>query len=264
MTILHNYKYTLCMLFISAMLAFSTAGPVYALTVQVSPDNVAINLGYHGAKLQITGQSRAGDDLIIRITNANGDAHYKYIGKAGGLVWMKKGDISFQNVPGVYLLYSSRDLELLLDPAEQKANVIGFDALKETLEIETANEEFQQDKARWQDEFIRFKEKENLYITQTGTVTRKHGQKSDDYQVEVSWPYQAATGDYTVESIAVRNGKIVERATTNFTVERAGIVKKLTDLAFNRAALYGIMAVLIAMVAGFAVGLVFKKGGGAH
>ena len=264
MTIKYNYKYTLCMLFVLIIMAFSNVSQVYALTVQVSPDNVAINLTYNGAKLQVSGNSKAGDDLIIRITSVNGDAHYKYIGKAGGLVWMKKGDISFKNVPGIYMLYSSRDLEHLFSLAEQKVNLIGFDALKETLEIETDNEEILKDEARWENEFIRFKEKENLYITQTGTVTRKHGQDSDTYQVEVPWPYQAPIGEYTVEAMAVRGGKIVDSTEASFTVERAGLVRQLTDMAFNQAALYGIMAVIIAIIAGFAVGMIFKKGGGAH
>lgn len=252
------------MFLILGFMALIPAVPARALTVNVSPETVAINLSYNGTTLQVNGQSKAGDDLIVRITNTNGDAHYKYIGKAGGLVWMKQGDISFNNVPGVYLLYSSRDLELLLSPAEQKANLIGFEALKGALEIETASPELLSDKERWNNEFIRFKEKERLYTIQTGTVTRKHGQDSDTYQVEIFWPYQAATGDYLVEAMAVRDGKIVESVKTNFTVERTGLVKKLTDMAFNQAALYGIMAVIIAIVAGFAVGLIFKKGGGAH
>ena len=48
------------------------------------------------------------------------------------------------------------------------------------------------------------------------------------------------------------------------TVVRSGIVAKLSNLAFNHAAIYGIIAIVIAMAAGFAVGALFKKGGGAH
>ena len=39
---------------------------------------------------------------------------------------------------------------------------------------------------------------------------------------------------------------------------------KLSNLAFNHAAVYGILAIFVAMAAGFAVGALFKKGGGAH
>lgn len=240
------------------------SGSAQALTCRVSPDQIAINLGYHGATLTVTGENTAGDELIIRIGNAAGEAHYKYIGKAGGFFWMKKGDVGFKNVPGVYLLYTSRDIEHLLDPAGRQANLIGYEALKEAAEMETASDELNGNEARWKEEFIRFKEKEGIYAIHSGTITRQHGAASDTYQAQVAWPYQAAPGTYTVEAMAVRDGQVVERAEASFTVARTGSVAWLSNLAFNRPAAYGIMAVVIAIIAGFAVGMVFRKGGGAH
>lgn len=240
------------------------AVPARAVTCQVTPAEVKIGLNYHGASLTVTGENQAGDDLIIRIGNEAGEAHYKYMGKASGLFWMKKGDVSFKNVPGVYLLYSSREMEHLLDEAAQKANLIGYKALQEAAEMESASPEVQGDEARWKSEFIRFKQKQNLYAIHTSTVTRQHGQANDTYSVEVAWPFQAPPGTYTVETLALRDGQVAERARASFTVARTGVVAQLTDLAFNKAALYGIMAVVIAIIAGFAVGMIFKKGGGAH
>jgi uncharacterized protein (TIGR02186 family) len=240
------------------------AVPAGAVTCRVAPNHVNIDLNYHGATLSVTGENQAGDDLIIRIGNQAGEAHYKYMGKAGGLFWMKKGDVTFKNVPGVYLLYSSRELGNLLDEAGLKANLIGYRALQEVTEMEAASSELQADESGWKNEFFRFKENQNLYAIHTGTVTRQHGQDNDTYQVEVAWPYQAPPGNYTVEVMAVRDGRVVERAEALFTVDRSGIVAWLSDLAFNKAALYGIMAVVIAIIAGFAVGMIFKKGGGAH
>jgi uncharacterized protein (TIGR02186 family) len=235
-----------------------------AVTCTVTPDNVPITLNYNGAELAVSGENVAGDDLIIRITSEAAEAHYKYKGKAGGLFWMKKGDVSFENVPGVYLLYSTREMENLLDPENLRANLIGFDALKEASTMVTESAELQGQDARWKNEFIRFKEKLNLYAVRTGTVTRQHGQTSDTYALDVQWPSQAVPGTYTVEALAIRNGKVVERANSQFNVEQAGMVKLLSELAFENAALYGIMAVVIAIIAGFAVGMIFKKGGGAH
>lgn len=257
-------KYITPMLAALLLLAPAAVRPAQALTCKVTPDKVAINLGYHGATLSVTGENTAGDELIIRIGNTSGEAHYKYMGKAGGFFWMKKGDVGFKNVPGVYLLATSRDIEHLLDPAGQKANQIGYEALKETAEMESASAELNGNEAKWKDEFIRFKEQQNLYAIHSGTITRQHGQASDTYVAEVAWPYQAPPGTYTVETMAVRDGQVVERAETSFTVARSGMVAWLSNLAFNRPAVYGIMAVVIAIIAGFAVGMVFRKGGGAH
>jgi len=244
------------------LLPLAAIRPAQALTCKVNPNTVAINLGYHGSTLSVTGENTAGDELIIRVGNAAAETHYKYMGKAGGLFWMKKGNVGFKNVPGVYLLYTSRDIEHLLDPAGQKANLIGYEALKAAAEMETPSAELNGNEAKWKEEFIRFKEHQNLYAIHSGAVTRQHGATSDTYQAEVVWPYQAAPGTYTVEAMAVRNGQVVERAETSFTVGRTGVVAWLSNLAFNSPAAYGIMAVVVAIIAGFAVGLVFRKGGG--
>ncbi len=241
-----------------------TASPaISAITCQVSPKQIDINLTYHGATLTVTGESAPGDDLVIRIGNKAAPAHYKYIGKAGGIFWMKKGNITFKNVPGVYILASSGKLESILDPEAMKANLLGYAAIKATAEIEEGNPGLSKNEARWKNEFIRFKEKQNLYTIHPGTVTIQPGQ-TNTYRVEVPWPFQAPPGTYSIEAMAIRNGKVAERARTDFTVARTGMVAKLTDLAFNKPALYGIMAVVIAIIAGFAVGMIFKKGGGAH
>jgi len=256
------HKFAIPLLAVLLLLPLATARPAQALTCKVNPNTVAINLSYHGATLTVTGENTAGDELVIRIGNAAGETHYKYMGKAGGFFWMKKGNVGFKNVPGVYLLYTSRDIEHLLDPAGQKANLIGYEALKEAAEMETASDELNGNEAKWKEEFIRFKEHQNLYAIHSGTITRQHGATSDTYQAEVAWPYQAAPGTYTVEAMAIRNGQVVDRAQSEFTVARTGVVEWLSNLAFNSPAAYGIMAVVVAIVAGFAVGMIFRKGGG--
>jgi hypothetical protein len=62
----------------------------------------------------------------------------------------------------------------------------------------------------------------------------------------------------------VKDGRIVETAESKILVEQVGTVKSLATMAKNRGALYGLLSILAALGAGFGVGLVFRKGGGAH
>ena len=246
----------------SAVGTFFQAGPVSALTTEVTPQNIPINLLYHGAQLSIKGVSDVNDDLIVRISTEPTEAHMKFKGKAAGLFWMKMGDISFEHVPAAYLLFSSRNLENLLSKDERIKEGIGFEAIKDQAVMESSAEGMDPD--RWIAEFIKFKKAEKLYLIEEGAVTRQHGAQGNEYQLEVKWPYQAAPGKYNIEVLAIRDGKVVDRAETSLTVERTGIVAKLSNLAFNHAAVYGIISIVVAMFAGFAVGALFKKGGGAH
>lgn len=243
---------------LTCFMFFSNETARAAVTTEVTPQDIAINLLYHGTKLSIKGQSDANDDIIVKIDTDPIDAHMKYKGKAAGIFWMKLGDMSFEHVPAVYILSSSQKLESLLSKDERVMEGIGFESIKANAKMESTAEDM--DPKRWIDEFIKFKKAEKLYKIEEGTVTK--GQ--DGYQLEVDWPFQAGPGTYNVEVMAVRDGKVVDRTQTNLTVARAGIVATLSNLAFNHAAVYGIIAIVVAMAAGFAVGALFKKGGGAH
>jgi hypothetical protein len=84
------------------------------------------------------------------------------------------------------------------------------------------------------------------------------------YFMKFKWPYQAAPGNYLVTVYAVKGGKVVEQATSGVLVEQVGGVKALAGMAKKNGALYGLLSILSALGAGFGVGLVFRKGGGAH
>ena len=245
----------------AACILFSGA-PAWALTSEVTPRNIPINIMYHGAQVSIKGESDANDDLIIRISSEPADAHMKFKGKAAGLFWMKMGDISFEHVPSVYLLYSSRNLDNLLQAEQRVKEGIGFESIKTGTKMESSAADMDPD--RWIAEFIKFKKAEKLYKIEEGTITRGQGTRGNEYQLEVSWPYQAAPGTYNIEVLAIRDGNVIDRAETSLTVARTGIVEMLSNLAFNHAAVYGIISIVVAMAAGFAVGALFKRSGGAH
>jgi hypothetical protein len=57
----------------------------------------------------------------------------------------------------------------------------------------------------------------------------------------------------------------ISDASTEFTVEKVGLPQKLSALAFNHGALYGILSIAVAIVAGIVMGLLFgSKSKGGH
>jgi uncharacterized protein (TIGR02186 family) len=233
-----------------------------ALTCSVTPDTIPITFSYHGAQLTITGQSAGTDDLIVTITSDPVDTALKYKEKVGGLVWMKKGTLEFKGAPRIYLLHSTAALDRILVAAERNLHLLGYDALRGEIRIEDSAGNPADGK--WFDEYLKFKKEEKVYDIQEGSVVRQHGVEGNTYQVKVAWPYQAPPGTYQVEVIAARDGQVVDRASTHFEVKSVGITAALSKMAFEHAAWYGIMAVVIALLAGLAVGAIFKKGGGSH
>jgi uncharacterized protein (TIGR02186 family) len=251
-------KYLFALSFVLA-LGMYASGQALAFTCKVTPGTIPISLGYHGTKVKITGEGLQAPDLVIQIHSPPGEEHLKYKGKAGGIFWMKLGTMTFENVPGVYLVYSTRDTHELLSPEKCAELSIGFDSLKKKARIKSNLKNLDRDK--WLEEFMKFKKEEHLYLEQSGVI--RVDTASQTYELDIDWPFEAPPGEYDVEAIAIRDGQVVDKAKAMIKDQRVGIEELLSHMAFERPALYGIIAIVVAIIAGFGVGMIFK-GGGAH
>ena len=244
-------------------LAISSGTASAQLTAMANHDNIKIDFFYHGSSVSVKGVSDADTDLVIKIAAPEGHESLMQKGKVGGTLWMNVGTLKLEKVPNLYTIHSTKKLEDILEPAEMEKYVIGYPALSRHIEMSpVANDG---EKAKWFDEYVKYKENSKLYATTSGKIEIKKGSDgTQQYYILTKWPYQAPPGDYIVTVYAVKNGKVLEQAEAKVKVEQAGIVKTLSGMAKNSAAFYGIISILSALGAGFGVGLVFRKGGGAH
>lgn len=255
---------TAVLVIVAAAISFLTAGDAFAmLTAKANHDHITIDFFYHGSTVSVRGISDPNVDLVIKMTSPEGHQVLKQKGKVGGALWMNIGQLKFENTPNLYEVFSTKKLDDILSRKEMEKYVIGYPALRNHVEISpVANEE---EKTKWFNEFVKFKEDSRVYVTSFGTITTKaNADNSQGYYILTDWPYQASPGDYLVTVYAVRNGKVVEQAESRVNVEQVGMVKTLATMAKNSAALYGFLSVGVALCAGFGVGMVFKKGGGSH
>lgn len=245
-------------------LQLALAGTASAmLTAKANHDHISIDFFYHGSTVSIRGESDPGVDLVVKITSPEGHQVLKQKGKVGGILWMNVGHLKFENAPNFYGLYSTGKVEEILKPGEMTKHLIGYPALEKHIEVTPAADEDK--KAGWFAEFVRYKEAQKLYAyayDKVTVTTKANGRQ--EYYLMTDWPYQALPGKYLVRVYAVKNGRVVEQAETQVLVEQVGTVKALASMAKEKAAFYGLLSVAIALSAGFGVGLVFRKGGGAH
>ncbi len=248
---------------VCAALVFLVAGTASAaLTVTANHDHIKIDFFYHGSTVSIRGVSDPGTDLIIKITAPGGHLALRQKGKVAGLLWMNVGELKFDNVPSLYSLHSTKKISDILSNEERDKYQIGYESIGKQAEIQPiANEA---DKQKWFNEFVKFQEASKLYAESEGDVSLSGKAGEQYYYVLSPWPYQAAPGEYTVTVYAVKDKKVVESSATKVWVEQVGLVKSFAEMAKNSAALYGTISILAALVAGFGVGIIFRKGGGAH
>jgi uncharacterized protein (TIGR02186 family) len=253
----------LLVLFMSVTFAAVWPGNASAmLTAKANHDHITIDFFYHGSTVSIKGESDPGVDLVIKVTAPEGHQELKQKGKVGGLLWMNVGSLKFEQVPNFYAVYSTRKLEEMLSPDEMEKHTIGYAALQKHVTVTpVAGEE---EKARWFNEFVKFKEDSRVYNVSSGKIETTNKDGKQGYSILTDWPYQAQPGEYLITVYAVKNNKVLEQAEAKVKVEQVGMVKTLATMAKDSAAFYGFLSVGIALGAGFGVGLVFRKGGGSH
>ncbi len=259
---IQNSKFKIVVFLIFAFLFFNFAFLEMAsaeLTIKANHNHIKIDFFYHGSTVSVKGTSDPNTDLVIKITAPDSHEPLKQKGKVAGLLWMNTGTLNFENVPGLYSIHSTGNINDILSSDEMDRHVIGYSALNKHIEITPVADE--EEKSRWYGEFIKFKESSKLYSTSTEKVSTELKDGKQEYYILTEWPYQAPPGEYLVTVYAVKDLRVVEMAETKVKVEQVGAIKALANMAKNNGAVYGIVSILIALGAGFGVSLIFKKGG---
>ncbi|HSB31387.1 MAG TPA: TIGR02186 family protein [Candidatus Sulfobium mesophilum] len=245
-------------------LAFAAAATTASaqLTATANHDHITVDFFYHGSTVSVRGVSDPETDLVIKISSPEGHQTLRQKGKVGGLLWMNVGKLTFEHVPNLYFLHSTKNLTEMLSNEELNKYVLGYSALESHAEVAPVSGA--SEKNKWFDEFVKMKEASKVYATSSGKISTTAKDGLQEYYVLMDWPYQASPGEYTVSVYAVKGNKVVEQAESKVTVEQVGVVKSLAGMAKQSAAVYGIISIIAALGAGFGVGLIFRKGGGAH
>jgi uncharacterized protein (TIGR02186 family) len=234
----------------------STSAPAaeFEATIEVSPDTIAIDSFYHGERLMLRGMLPAGCEPVLVLKGENKEHSLRRKGRVGPL-WMNIGDVNVKNAPELYyLLTAAENLEAVAPAATLSDHGIGYDALREVIAIE-------QDDAQNSSmfgEFIKFKEKMGFYRSLTGAIdVEPEGENKVRYSATVAIPAKVPPGTYEAQVYCFGSRLLISHSAKTFVVKKVGLTKWLTTLAFTHAALYGILAILVAMAAGLLMGLLF-------
>lgn len=226
--------------------------------LNLEPGVVEMSTFYNGTTVSVSGMIPAGAEAVVRLSGEPEELHLKKKGKVGGLLWMNTGDLTFDNAPRVYKLFTAKGFD---DLEASGAGDFGFAALKNRIKITPASAE----NDFFLQEFIRLKEHESLYAVMPGSVSygmEEGGMKS--YQATLPIPPGMKPGSYNVEIAAVRDGAIVATAAEPLVLELVSLPSRLSKMAFGHALWYGVMSVMIAVMAGLLMGTLFRGKGGAH
>jgi hypothetical protein len=227
------------------------ACPAFAaapVSMTIRPNLVAIGTGFNGTKLTVTGAVPQGASAVIRLLGEPRNKTFKKKGKALGLLWMNLGEVEIKGVPDVFLVGTDGASEVNWEHSD-----LAFQSVKGDTDDGTY------------DEFIKLMEADGFYEVEKGIIQytgEEEGMRS--FRAELSIPSAMHQGVYRVEVLAVQDGQVADMAAEELHTKLTGLPAFLSKLAFDHSLLYGVAAVIIAILAGLFMSLIFKERGAAH
>jgi uncharacterized protein (TIGR02186 family) len=236
--------------FAIAMLAFPPAGA--ELVAALSNHLVAISTGFSGTDVLLFGAIDGTGDVVVVVRGPESVATVHRKGRNFG-IWVNEADLSFANVPGYWAISSSRPLQTLVPDGVADFHQLGLQYLRLVPLEKSSNRRIREFRAA----LIRNKQRTGLYSDTPGEITFLGNRL---FRTDLWIPANAPIGTYTVSVYLVRDNDVVSAETTPLVVGKVGFEARVFDLAHRQALGYGILAVLIAAVAGWTANLVFRKG----
>jgi uncharacterized protein (TIGR02186 family) len=235
------------------------------VTFKAELDPAVIHIGafYNGERVSVTGEIPAKSEIVIRVKGKRQDLEFQKKGRVLGILWMNRETVTFHQLPSVYLLYTANSLGDMAQSmgGEPGVQEINLNSLESQVDITPAPA----DKHSLMEELVKLKTSEGLYGVQQNAIHYGETQgATKPFAATLSLPPRLPLGDYGVEIFALNHGNIVARTTDHLKVDEVGFPALLSNLAFEHAGLYGILASLVAIAAGLLMGLLFRESKGAH
>ena len=215
------------------------------------PARVEIGLFYSGVDLEVSAETEPGADVALLITGPASELLLREQARRWGLFWAPAGEVTFDHVPSLYLLRTTRELEDLASPDVLEELGVGYPSVLARLGQPVPHNLFR--------ELVVLKESEGLF---SSTVA-----KSDDpgasltgtasFRAVAHIPARASADTYSVQVFAFRHGRLVDRVVGAFEIEEAGFVDFVSSLAETHGLAYGVFAVAVAVASGLLVGFLF-------
>jgi len=221
-----------------------------AVVADLSSHLIAISSGFTGTSVVLFGATDGPGDVVAVVRGPEHEMTVWRKGKVAG-IWVNAESMTYTNVPSFYAVAASRPLDEVLLPGAAALYRIGTANLK----LESKPPMSGDRTKRFAGALIAEQERAGLISAEIGKITFL-GERL--FRASIAFPANVPTGTYLVEVFLARDRDVVGAQTTPLRVEKVGIDAAVFDFARREAALYGAIAVLTAVVAGWLASLPFR------
>jgi uncharacterized protein (TIGR02186 family) len=247
-----------CLLFPAIVAGSETAFDQSPVPLTLVPDQIRVGTFYRGAKIDVSADILKCDGAVIIFTSEGENVTLNRKGRVAG-IWLNVAQVTVSNAPEAYILETSDELENFCPPEKRQQLGLGEEYLRKRIKFicdePLVGSEF--------DEFLRLKTKSGTYNVNIGVGLKPAGSGRLKLTAVLPIPATVPPGTYRVLLYTFKDGEPVQMGMSTLQIEQVGLARLMSRLARNRAALYGVFAVVIAMTAGIGMGIIFNLSRGA-
>ena len=244
----HVFGMALCL----ALLATGSPAQSETLVADLSQRLIAITTGFAGTAVLLFGATDGEGEVIVVVRGPERMVTMHRKSRVLG-IWANTAKMTFERAPSFYAVASSIPLEEIA-PALRARHELGTDFLRLELPPAKASPNVAQE---WRQGLIRNFQTADLYASEVGEISFLGNSL---FRVEVSLPSNVPTGAYQVLTYLLRDGEVISAQTMPLFVSKIGTEAFIFDFAVRHSAFYGLIAIIIALVAGWVAHLAFRKG----
>lgn len=243
--------------FALALIAVLAAAPPQATRAQevvadLSAHLVGITTGFIGTDVLLFGATEGEGEVVVIVRGPMREEVVRSKARIAG-VWVNNREVVFDNVPSFYAIASSRPIDEIVSERLRERHRIGTDYLdirprERGLDAETV--------AAFRAGLVRNKVRSGLYLDKPGPVSFLGNRL---FRSRLYFPANVPTGTYTVETLLIRQGAVVSAQLSPLLISKVGVGAEIYQFAHRHSILYGIIAIVIALAAGWTAGVVFRK-----
>jgi len=234
--------------------AFAFAAPARGepLVWDLSSDLVAITTGFAGTEVLLFGAVDEPGDVVVIVRGPERPAVLHRKSRVLG-IWVNAATMTFERVPSFYAVTSSRNLDLVADRRVRARHEMGVEYLRLDLPPAKASPNLA---LEWRNGLVRNFARSGLYPHGVGRVTFLGDRL---FHTRIKLPANVPTGIYQVQVFSLRGGRVVSGVTRSLTVSKIGTEADIFDFAYRHSALYGLIAIALALMAGWLAHMAFRK-----
>lgn len=238
-------KYFTFLILFSLQAAF--ANPIIS---GISNNEINIDHKFNGTQILLFGAKGDAGSIVIAVRGPK--KNYLVTKKQKMLgIWYNGDNVKFQDINSFYALFSSFngydiDRNLLSDLE------IGSD----NLHFKNFGEVAKNKKNEFEVHLVEELERQKLYMP---SPKRIDFLDETLFKVMINFPKNIARGIYTVEIYLVQDDRLLSFQAIPIYVNQVGLSAKILDFATKQSMLYGLLAVIIALVTGFVANYIFVR-----